>query len=53
MDDPVYAEKAIRKINSYIANGIFPGDRLILTFESSGVVISDRIIKNLIEKSLF
>lgn len=52
MDDSVYAEKAIRKINSYISNGIFPGDRLILTFESGGVLISDRIIKNLIEKTL-
>ena len=51
MDDPGYAEKAIRKINSYISNGIFPGDRLILTFESSGVVLSDKIIKILIEKS--
>ena len=51
MDDPGYAEKAIRKINSYISNGIFPGDRLILTFESSAVVLSDKIIKNLIEKS--
>ena len=51
MDDPKYAENAIRKINSYISNGIFPGDRLILTFESNGVVLDDRIIKDLIEKS--
>ncbi len=43
MDDPRYAEKAIRKINSYIANDILPGDNLILSFESSGVVINDRI----------
>jgi hypothetical protein len=53
MDDPDYAEKAIRKINSYITNGIFPGDRLILSFESSGVVISDKIIKRIITKYLF
>ena len=53
MDDSIYAEKAIRKIHSYISNDIFPGDRLILTFESNGVVISDRMIKKLIEKYLF
>ncbi len=32
MDDPKYAEKAVRKINSYIANGYFPGDNLIVSF---------------------
>ena len=53
MDDPVYAEKAIRKINSYIENGIFPGESLIVSFESSGVVISDKIIKQMIAKYLF
>ena len=53
MDDPAYAEKAIRKINSYITNGIFPGERLIVSYESSGVVISDKIIKQMIAKYLF
>lgn len=52
MDDPSYAEKAIRKINSYIANCIFPGERLIITYESSGVVISDKVIHQLISKYL-
>ena len=50
MDDPIYAEKAIKKINSYIANGILPGDNLIISFESSGVVMNDRIIRRMIEK---
>lgn len=52
MDDADYAEKAIRKINTYIANGIFPGDNLIVSFESLGVVINDNIIKQLIAKYL-
>ncbi|WP_026527513.1 hypothetical protein [Butyrivibrio sp. VCD2006] len=52
MDDPAYAEKAIRKINSYIANGIFPGEHLIISYESSGVVINDKIIKMMITKYL-
>ncbi|WP_408070723.1 hypothetical protein [Butyrivibrio sp. JL13D10] len=50
MDDPKYAEKAVRKINSYIANGYFPGDNLIVSFESSGNVLNDRIIKGMISK---
>ncbi|WP_242831995.1 hypothetical protein [Butyrivibrio sp. VCD2006] len=53
MDDPKYAEKAVRKINSYIANGILPGDKLIISYETSGVVLDDRIIKMLIEKYVF
>lgn len=53
MDDPAYAEKAIRKINSYVANGIFPGEQLIISYESFGVVISDKIIKQMIAKYLF
>lgn len=52
MDDPKYAEKAVRKINSYIANGYFPGDNLVVSFESSGVVLNDRIVLKMIEKYL-
>ena len=52
MDDPKYAEKAVRKINSYIANGIYPGDNLIVSFETSGVVINDKIIDQMINKYL-
>lgn len=50
MDDPGYAEKAIQKINSYMLNGIFPGDNLILSFESQKTVLSDKIIQALIVK---
>ena len=50
MDDPAYAEKAIRKINSYIANGILPGDKLIISYETASIVLNDNIIKMLIEK---
>lgn len=52
MDDPEYAEKAVRKINLYIANGIFPGDQLVITYETSGVVLSDEIIKMMIERHI-
>lgn len=50
MDDPAYAENAIRKINSYIANGIYPGDKLIISYESSGVVLNDKMIRQMIKK---
>ena len=50
MEDPEYAQKAIRKINSYIANGIFPGDNLIVSFESANVLINDKIINRMISK---
>ena len=53
MDDPAYAEKAILKINTYISSGIFPGENLIVSFESSGVVIGDKLIKQMITKYLF
>ena len=49
MDDPEYAEKAIRKLSSYYANGIYPGDRLILTWETSNIHLNVRQIKELIE----
>ncbi len=49
MDDPEYAEKAIRKISTYYSNGIYPGDRLILTWETSKMHLNVRQIKELIE----
>lgn len=50
MDNPKYAEKAVRKINSYTANGYFLGYNLIVSFESSVEVLDDRIIKKMISK---
>ena len=52
MDDPKYSEKAVRKINSYIYNEIIPGDRLMLTFETSNIVLNDRTIKKMIDNFL-
>ncbi len=49
MDDPKYAEKAVRKINSYIRNGIIPGEKLILTFETEKIALSDDTIYRIIE----
>ena len=35
MDNPAYAEKAINKIQMYEQNGIYVGEKLMLTYETS------------------
>ena len=35
MDNPAYAEKAINKIQRYEQNGIYVGEKLLLTYETS------------------
>lgn len=52
MDDPEYAKKAIRKINAYESNGIYPGERLILTYETSQMILNTGKIEKLVEKYL-
>ena len=45
MDDPVYARSAVKKIYGYEQNGIFEGERLILTYETSETVMNTRDIE--------
>lgn len=52
MDDPIYASAAISKIKTYEENGIYIGDRLILTFETKKSVLSTREIEREIEQYL-
>ena len=52
MDDPVYAQNAVRKIQAYEENQIYPGEKLILTFETEKMVLDMRIVKGLVEKYL-
>ncbi len=52
MDDPVYAQNAIRKIQAYENNYIFPGDRLILTYETEQSILSTRKIEQMVKKYL-
>lgn len=52
MDDPEYAENAVRKINTYIRNDILPGKRLILTYETSKCVLNDSVVKKMIREYL-
>lgn len=44
MDDLEYSENAFRKIREYITDGIFPGDNLIITVETSNIALNRIII---------
>ncbi|MCR4955547.1 MAG: hypothetical protein K6A30_02565 [Lachnospiraceae bacterium] len=52
MDHMDYAGRAIKKINNYQKNGIYPGERLILTFETSQEPLNSKIVKKLVDKYL-
>ena len=51
-DSPEYARAAIRKIESYEKNGIYPGENLILTFETQQNVLDFKIIEEMIDRYL-
>ena len=52
MVDPVYAQSAVRKIHAYEKNGIFPGERLILTFETEKTVLDMNVVEMLMHRYL-
>lgn len=52
MDNPEYAKNAVQKIELYEKNGLYPGERLILTFETSANVINTEILKKLTQRYL-
>ena len=50
MDDPAYAECAVRKIQSYMINGIYPGEDLILTAETRQQPLNIKIVQEVINR---
>ena len=52
MDDSEYVEHALQKIATYEQNGIFPGDNLILTYETKQNPVNQKIITLMIQKYL-
>lgn len=52
MDDTNYVESALQKIALYEQNGIFPGDNLILTYETRKNPINQKIVKLMIQHYL-
>ena len=52
VDSPEYARKMVQKIEAYENNGIFSGERLILTFETQQSVLNTKKIEQLVERYL-
>lgn len=52
LDDQVYCANALGKIHIFMENGIFPGDRLLITAESSAKPFSTKDLDMLIEHFL-
>ena len=52
LDKPEYAESFVNRINDYNKEGIYLGDRLFLTFETSNTPLDVSVIDNLIDTHL-
>ena len=52
MDDPGYAEKAVRKLTIYNLNGYFQGDRLIVTAETKLSPVNIKQLQLVVEEYL-
>ena len=52
VDSPEYARNMVHKIEIYENNGIFPGERLILTYETEKSVLSTEKIAQMVERYL-
>lgn len=50
MDNSDYLEYFMRKINTYICNGLIPGRDVILTYESKNMPLNFKIVEKLIEE---
>lgn len=52
MDDKEYCEKAIKKIEGLERNDIFPGEKLILTYETKDHPLNIKIVEKLVKEYL-
>ena len=52
MDDPNYASKMVQKLETYQRNGIYPGEKLLITYETSEMMCDMRLVQCLFEKYL-
>lgn len=53
MDEEKYCEKAIRKIESFEKNRIFPGKNLLLTYETKNHPLDIKVVEMLVKEYLF
>lgn len=49
LDNPEYTEEALRRMDLYGKNGIFPGTELIITYESVGRPMDTKLLNHTIE----
>ena len=52
MDEPNYASKMVQKLETYQRNGIYPGEKLLITYETSEMMCDMRLVQCLFEKYL-
>ena len=52
MDNSAYAEKAVNKIHTYEQNGIFQGENLLITYETSKSSLNQKGIVRMIQRYL-
>ena len=52
MDDPGYAEQAVRRIRAYHRAGFYEGDNLILTWETAQQPLNSQIVTEIIRQYL-
>ena len=52
MDDDLYRDQALERINAYIMAGFFPGQELILTHETASRPIRTGILESILERYL-
>ena len=52
LDDSKYAEDNVWKINQYLKAGYYPGDNMILTYETKENPLNQKIVKQMIEHYL-
>jgi len=52
VDDPAYARTMVKKIQAYENNGIFQGEKLILTYETEQTILNTSKIEQLVKRYL-
>ncbi len=53
MDNPEYSDGFVNKINTYILNGIMPGDELVTTYETSEHPFDVKCVRSVIENMIY
>ena len=52
MDDAEYSEKVVRKIETYQKNGIYPGEKLLMTYETGKSSMNMKLVEQMVRKYL-